>query len=65
MLPQQSAPTEDRVNIGYRGTEDYRRNLQIEALKRGVKVQNLLDAAVAFYLEHNPSLQETSVAPKG
>ena len=71
MLPNKATPTqqpqEDKVNIGYRGTETYRRRLQMEALQRGVKVQTLIDTAVAYYLVRKPapSLQEDPCAAKG
>jgi hypothetical protein len=38
------------VTIGFRGTEDYRRMLQQEALNRGLKVQKMLEEAVAHYV---------------
>ncbi len=41
---------EDLVTIGFRGTSEYRRKLQREALERGLKVQNMIEEAVEFYL---------------
>lgn len=42
------------VTIGFRGTEDYRRMLQQEALNRGLKVQKMLEEAVAQYVGQAP-----------
>jgi hypothetical protein len=41
---------EEIVTIGFRGTEDYRKMLQQEALNRGLKVQKMLEEAIAHYL---------------
>ena len=36
--------------IAFRGSAEYRRSLQEEALKRGIKVQQLLEDAVSAYI---------------
>ena len=41
--------------IGFRGTEEFRRNLQRAAIDRGIKVQTLLEEAVALYLKKTPA----------
>jgi hypothetical protein len=57
-----SMPTkEETVQIGFRGTEDFRRRLQQAALDRGVKVQGLLEDLVERHIfnevdgPHEPS----------
>ena len=52
---------EDIVTIGFRGTEEYRKTLQQEALNRGLKVQKMLEEAVAHYVGQVP-VSETIVA---
>lgn len=46
------------VTIGFRGTEEYRKRLQQEALNRGLKVQQLLEAAVELYVNRPNSKHE-------
>lgn len=47
--------------IGFRGTEQYRRKLQREAWRRGLKVQGLLERAVEQFLSSDkPSLPQES-----
>ncbi len=41
--------------IGFRGTEEFRRDLQRAAIDRGIKVQTLLEEAVALYLKKTPA----------
>ena len=45
---------EEIVTIGFRGTEEYRKTLQQEALNRGLKVQKMLEEAVAHYVGQAP-----------
>lgn len=42
--------TQESVSIDFRGTEEYRKMLQQEAQNRNLKVQELLEEAVARYL---------------
>ena len=46
---------EEIVTIGFRGTEEYRKMLQQEALNRGLKVQKLLEEALAHYVGQAPT----------
>jgi hypothetical protein len=46
---------EEIVTIGFRGTEEYRKTLQQEALNRGLKVQKMLEEAVAHYVGQVPA----------
>lgn len=54
---------EEIVTIGFRGTEEYRKMLQQAALDRGLKVQKLLEEAIAQYLGQPASVE--SAAAKG
>jgi hypothetical protein len=51
--------------IGFRGTEQFRRQLHREALDRGIKVQTLLEQAVAAYLAAEPSPAPAPAVPDG
>lgn len=46
------------VQIAFRGTEEYRANLQKEALQRGMKVTTLLRKAVDAYLDRADKVKE-------
>lgn len=48
---------EETVTIGFRGTEEYRKTLQQEALNRGLKVRKMLEEAVAHYAGQAPVSQ--------
>ena len=50
---------EEIVTIGFRGTEEYRKMLQQEALNRGLKVQKMLEEAVAHYVGQAPASEAT------
>lgn len=41
--------------IAYRASEEFRRRLQIAAIERGLKVQNLIDEALDAYLNAGES----------
>lgn len=41
---------EEKVQIIFRGTSEYRDNLQRAALDRGIKVQDLIEEALRLYL---------------
>jgi hypothetical protein len=51
---------EEIVTIGFRGTEEYRKMLQRVALDRGLKVQKLLEEAIAQYLGQPGSAEATA-----
>jgi hypothetical protein len=51
---------EKTAKIGFRGTEDYRERLQRAALDRHVKVQQLIEDALAAYLSDKQELRETA-----
>lgn len=48
------------VTIGFRGTEEYRKMLQQEALNRGLKVQRMLEEAIAHYVGKVPASETTA-----
>lgn len=51
-----------QVQVGFRGTEEYRHRLQEEAHKRHMKVQRMLELAVEAYLDDD-ALALSRIAP--
>ena len=57
-------PDQSSVEIKFRGTVEYRTELQMEGLKRGLKVQALLERAVERYLAGPKCLTATESRPE-
>ena len=55
--------SETTKQIGFRGTEDYREMLQRAALDRRMKVQGMIEAALAAYLSADSQHAATPVPP--
>lgn len=48
--------------IAYRASEEFRRQLQIAAIERGMKVQNLIDEALTAYMSADESAERRGEA---
>lgn len=61
-----STDTEEKKDkkIAFMGTFEYRAELQREALERGMKVQSLLEMAVAEYLANHPAPKRALPIPR-
>jgi hypothetical protein len=54
--------SKEYLQIGFRGTEEYRRSIQQAALDRGLKVQRMLEIAVEQYLRSEGSIEQPRAA---